>query len=207
MLQTDFLRPGTMPIHLEQMLFLLMCVGQILPRQMLCPCPRENKRIVLPTGKWRDKNSFEMGLETPRDRTTKEVQCREDTAGEERERTNSTRIRSLTQASQGIVRRKRRIPEKGRRTLTEASRLAKHDEPNSRRDSSTSQNGRRIWFQPRQVEERKGNSEARKRGARTQKLESPKRALKIWGAVVRFGQGASMDRWEGEKGANVTNRD
>jgi len=58
------------------------CVGQMLRGQMFCPCPRKNKPRVLPTGKWRKKDSVKMAPESPRARTTKSVRCREDTAGE-----------------------------------------------------------------------------------------------------------------------------
>jgi len=106
------------------------CMRQMLRGQMLCPCLRKDKCRVLPPGKWRKKNSVELAPETPRARATKEVRCREETAGEGRERKNSARRRSPTEASPGIVGRKGPIPEKRGRIPTKDNRPANHDKPN-----------------------------------------------------------------------------
>jgi len=58
----------------------------------------------------------------------------------------------------------------------EESRPENHDKLNTPRDSRTSQNSRRIWFQPGEVEERNGNQEASKQRVRAQKPQPPKRA-------------------------------
>jgi len=129
-------------------------VGQMLRGRMICPCPRENKRRVLPPGKRRKKNSVEMAPETPRARATKEVRCREDPAGEAAERKNPTRRRSLTKAGPGSDGRKGPIPEKQGRIPTKDNGPAKHDKLNPRRNSRTLQNGCGSWLQPGKVEKR-----------------------------------------------------
>jgi len=137
-------------------------VGQMLRGQMLRPCPRKNKRRVLPAGEWRDKNSFKIVPEPPRARTTKEVQCREDTAGEGGERKHSIRRRSPTEANPGTVGRKGPIPEKQVRIPTEDNGPGNHDKPHTRRDSWTSQNRRGNWLQPSEVEKQDRHLEASK---------------------------------------------
>jgi len=96
---------------------------RMLRRQMLRACAREDQSGVLSPGKWREETPLKMAQETPRTRTTMEIRCREDTAGEERERKNSTRCRSLTKANPGTARRKATNPGKGRKNPTGASQL------------------------------------------------------------------------------------
>jgi len=76
---------------------------RILRRQMLRTCAREDQSGILSPGKWRQKTPLKMASETPRAGTKKEIQCREDPAGEGGERKNSTRCRSLTEANPGTV--------------------------------------------------------------------------------------------------------
>ena len=54
---------------------------RILRRQMLRTCAREDQSGILSPGKRRQETPLKMASETPRARTTKEVRCREDTAG------------------------------------------------------------------------------------------------------------------------------
>jgi len=142
---------------------------QMLPRQMLGTCAREDQSGVLPSGKRREETPLKMASETPRAGTTKEIRCGEDTAGEGGERKNSTRRRCPTEANPGTARRKATNPGKGRKNPTGASQLPDHDRTNARRTPRTLQNGRGIWFQHSKVEERDGRQKASKRGARTQK--------------------------------------
>jgi len=61
---------------------------RMLRRQMLRTCGREDQSGVLPLGKRREETPLKMASETPRTRTTKEIWCREDRAGEGGERKN-----------------------------------------------------------------------------------------------------------------------
>jgi len=79
---------------------------RMLRRQMLRTCAREDQSGILPTGKWRQETPPKMASEKPRAGTTKEIRCRDDTAGEGGERKNSTRCRSPAEANPGTVRRK-----------------------------------------------------------------------------------------------------
>jgi len=162
---------------------------------MLRTCAREDQSGVLPPGKRRQETPLKMASETPRAGTTKEIRCREDTAGEGGERKNSTRRRSHAKGSPGIVEQKGPMPKKRARIPTAARRLAIHDKPNARRSSRTSQNGHGIGFQPRKVEERDGYQDVSERRARTQKPQSPQGAKKSWAQVVTSGQVASWDRY------------
>jgi len=164
---------------------------RMLRRQMLRTCAREDQSGILSPGKRREETPLKMASETPRARTTKDIRCREDTAGVGGERKNSTRRRSPTEANSGTARRKATKPGKGRENPTGASQLPDHDRTNARRDPRTSQNGCGIWFQPSKVEERNGHQKTSKRGARTQEPQPPKRTQKSWAEVVRFGQVAS----------------
>jgi len=174
---------------------------------MLRTCAREDQSGVLPSGEWREETPLKMAAETPRAGTTKQIRCREDTAGEGGERKNSTGHRSHAKASPGIVERKRPIPKKRGRIPTAASRPTIHDKLNARRYSGTWQNGRGIGFQPSKVVERDGYQDARERRARTQKPQLPQGAQKGWAEVVRSGQVASWDPCKGKTGATVTNHD
>jgi len=78
---------------------------QMLRRQMLRTCTREDQSGILSPGKRRQETPLKMVSETPRARTTKEIWCREDTAGGG-ERKNSTRCRSPTKANPGTAERK-----------------------------------------------------------------------------------------------------
>ena len=153
-------------------------MARMLRRQMLRTCAREDQSRVLSPGKRRKETPLEMASETPRAGTRKEIQCREDTAGERGEQKNSTRRWSPTEANPGILERKGPIPKKRRHIPTAASRPAIHDKPNARRNSRTSQNARGIGFQPSEVEEQDGYQNASKRGARAQKPQPPKGAQK-----------------------------
>jgi len=163
-------------------------------QQMLRTCASEDQSGVLPPGKRREETPLKMVSETPRARTTKEIRCREDTAGEGGERNNSTRRRSPTKANPGIVRRKATNTGERGKNHTGASQLPDHDRMNARSTPRTSQNGRRIWFHHSKVEERDGRHSASKRGARTQEPQPPKGAQKSWAEVVRSGSIASWDR-------------
>jgi len=140
-----------------------------------------------------------MASETPRARSTKEIRCREDTAGEGGERKNSTRCRSPTKANPGTARRKATNTGKGRKNPTRANQLPGQDRTNARRNPRTSQNGRGIWFQHSKVEELDGHQKASKRGARTQEPQPPKGAQKSWAEVVRSGRIASWDHARGRR--------
>jgi len=167
---------------------------RMLRRQMLRTCARKDQGGILSPGKGRQETPLRMASETPRAGTTKEIRCREDTAGEGGERKNSTRRRSPTEANPGTAERKTANPGKRRRNPTGASQLPDHDRTNVRRNPRTSQNGRGIWFQHGKVEERDGRQKASKRGAQTQEPQPPKGALKSWAEVVRSGSVASRDR-------------
>jgi len=166
---------------------------RMLRRQMLRTCAREDQSGILSPGKRRQETPLKVASETPRARTTKQIRCREDTAGGG-ERKNSTRCRSPTEANPGTAERKATINGEGRKNPTGASELPGHDRTNARRNPRTSQNGRRIWFQPSKVEERNGHQKTSKRRARTQEPQPPERTQKSWAEVVRFGQVASRDR-------------
>ena len=86
---------------------------RMLRRQMLRTCAREDQSGILSPGKRREETPLKMASETPRAGTTKEIPCREDTAGEGGERKNSTRRRSPTEANSGTARRKATKPGKG----------------------------------------------------------------------------------------------
>ena len=64
-----------------------------------------------------------------------------------------------------------------------------------------------MWLEPSKVEKRNGHQEESKQGARVQKPQPPTGAQKRWTQVVRSGQLGLWDRYKGETGANVTNRD
>jgi len=160
---------------------------------MLRTCAREDQSGVLHPGKRREKTPLKMASETPRAGTTKEIRCSEDTTEDGGERKNPTRRRSPTKANPGTVGRKATNTGEGRKNPTGASQLPDHDRKNARRMPMTSQNGRGIWFQHSKVEERDGRQKASKRGARTQEPQPPKRALRCWAEVVRFGSLASWD--------------
>ena len=134
-----------------------------------------------------------MASETPRAGTTKEIGCREDTAGGG-ERKNSTRCRSLTKANPGTAKRKAAIDGEGRKGPTGDSQLPGHNRTNARRNPRTSQNDRGNWFQPIKVEERNGPQETSERGPRTPEPHPPKGTQKSWAEVVGFKQVASWDR-------------
>jgi len=167
---------------------------RMLRRQMLRPCAREDQSGILSARKRREETPLKMASETPGARTTTEIRCREDTAGEGGERKNSTRCRSPTKANPGTVGRKTTNTGKGRKNPTRASQLPDHNTTNARRTPRTSQNSRGIWFQPSEVEERDGHQKASQRRARTQEPQPPKGAQKSWAEVVRFGSVASWDR-------------
>jgi len=167
---------------------------RMLRRQMLRTCAREDQSGILSPGKRRQETHLKMASETARARTTKEIRCREDTAGGG-ERKNSTRCRSPTKGYPGAAERKATVNGEGRKNPTGASQLPGHNRTNARRTPRTSQNGRGNWFQPSKVEERNGHQKTSKRGARTQEPQLPKRAQKSWAEVVRLGQVASWDRW------------
>ena len=167
---------------------------RMLRRQMLRTCAREDQSGTLSTGRRHEETPLKMASETPGTRTTKEIRCREDTAGEGGERKNSTRCGSPTEANPGTVGRKTTNTGKGRKTPTRASQLPDHDRTNARRTPRTSQNGRGIWFQSSEVEERDGHQKASQRRARTQEPQPPKGAQKSWAEVVRSGSVASWDR-------------
>jgi len=167
---------------------------RMLRREMLRTCAREDQSGVLPPGKRRQETPLKMASKTPRAGTTKEIGCREDTAGEGCERKKSTRRRSPTKADPGTVRRKTTNTGEGRKNQTGAGQLPGHNRTNARRTPRTSQNGRGIWFQHSKVEERDGRQKTSKRAARTQKPQPPKGAQKSWAEVVRSGQVASWDR-------------
>ena len=78
---------------------------QMLRRQMLRTGAREDQSRVLPPGKRREETPLKMASKTPRAGTTKEIRCREDTAGGG-ERKNSTRGRGPTKANPGTVEQK-----------------------------------------------------------------------------------------------------
>jgi len=140
---------------------------QMLRRQMLRTCPREHQSRILSPGKRREETPLKMALETPGDRTRKEIRGHEDTAGEGRERKNSTRRRSPTEANPGTVGGKTTNTGKRRKNPIRDRQLPDHDRTNGRKKSRTSQNGRGIWVQHSEVEERDGHQKARKRGAGT----------------------------------------
>jgi len=166
---------------------------RMLRRQMLRTCAREDQSGILSPGKRRPETPLKMASETPRARTTKEIRCREDTAGGG-ERKNSTRCRSPTKANPGTAERKATVNREGRKNPTGASQLPGHDRTNARRTPRTSQNGRGNWFQPSKVEERNGHQKTSKRGARTQEPQPPKGAQKSWAEVVRSRSIALRDR-------------
>jgi len=167
---------------------------QMLRRQMLRTCAREDQSGILSPGKRPEETPLKMASETPGARTAKEIRCREDTAGEGGERKNSTRRWSLTEANPGTVGRKTTNTGKRRKNPTRAKQLPDHDRTNARRNPRTSQNGRGIWLQHSKVEERNGHQKASKRGARTQEPQPPKGAQKSWAEVVRSGSVALWDR-------------
>ena len=135
---------------------------QMLRRQMLRTCAREDPSWVLPLGKRREETPLEMAPTTPRTRTRKEFRGRQDPTGEGGERKNSTRCRSPTEANPGTVGRKTTITGKGWKNQTGASELPEHDRPDARRNPRTSQNSRGIWFQPSEVEKRVRHQTTRK---------------------------------------------
>jgi len=147
---------------------------RMLRRQMLRICAREDQSRILSPRKRRQETPLKMASETRRAGTTKEIRCREDTAGEGGERKNSTRCRSPTEANPGTVTRKATNTAKGRKNPTRASQLPDHDRTNALRKPRTSQNDRGIWFQLSKVEERDGRQNTSKQGARTQEPQPPK---------------------------------
>jgi len=167
---------------------------RMLRRQMLRTCAREDQSGILSPRKRREETPLKMASKTPRARTTKEIRCCEDTAGEGRERKNPTRCQSPTKPNPGTVGRKTTITGKGRKNPTRASQLPEHDRTNARRTPRTSQNGRGNWFQPSKVEERDGHQKTSERGARTQAPQPPQRTQKSWAEVVRSESVASWDR-------------
>jgi len=167
---------------------------RMLRRQMLRTCAREDQSGVLSPGKRREETPLKMTPETPQAGTTKEIRCREDTAGEGRERKNSTRCWSPTEANPGTARPKATNTGKGPKNTTGASQLPEHDRMNTRRNPRTLQNGRGIWFQHSEVEERKQHQKASQRGARTQKPQPPKGAQKSCTELVGSGSVAWWDR-------------
>jgi len=94
---------------------------QMLRRQMLRTCAREDQSGVLSPGKRRKETPLKMASETPRARTRKEIRCREDTAGRGGERKSSTRCRSPTEANPGTGRPKATKAGKGPKNPTGAS--------------------------------------------------------------------------------------
>jgi len=167
---------------------------QMLQRQMLRTCAREDQSGVLPPGKRREETPLKMASKTRRAGTTKEIRCREDRGREGGERKSSTRRRSPTEADPGTVRRKATNTGDGRKNQTGASQLPDHDRTNARRNPRTSQNGRGNWFQSGKVEERGGRRKERESRARTQEPRAAKGFEKSWAEIARLGQLASRDR-------------
>jgi len=167
---------------------------RMLRRQMLRTCAREDQSGVVPPGKRQEETPLLMALKKPRAGTTKEMRGRENTAGEGGERNNSTRRRSPTKADPGTVGRKTTSTGEGRKNQTGNSQLPDNNRTNERRNPRTSQNGRGIWFQSREVEKRGGQREERESRARTQEPRAPKRVEKSWAETPPLGQLASRDR-------------
>jgi len=167
---------------------------QMLRRQRLRTCAREDPGWVLSPGKRREETPLKMAPATPRAGTAKEIWCREDTAGGGGEQKTSTRRLSLTKANPGTVGRKTTSTGKGRKNQARAGEPPDNDRTNARGNPRTSQDGRGIGFQSSKVEELVRHQTSSKRGARTQEPQPPKGAQKSWAEVVRSGQVASWDR-------------
>ena len=160
---------------------------------MLRKCAREDQSGIISTGKRGEETPLKMASKTPLARTTKEIRCREDTAGGG-ERKNSTRCRSPTKANPGIARRKATNTGKGPKNATGASQLPEYDRTNVRRNLRTSQNGRGICFRHGKAEERDGHQKASKGRSRTQEPQPRKGAQKSGAEVVRSVSVVSWDR-------------
>jgi len=91
-------------------------------RQMLHTCAREDQSGILSPGKGRQETPIKMASETHRARTTKEIRCRDDTAGGGK-RKKSTRCRSPTKANPRTAERKATVNGQGRKNPAGASQL------------------------------------------------------------------------------------
>jgi len=93
------------------------------------------------------------------------VRTRQEREGSEKAQPD---VGALQSQIQELLDEKQQTLEKDEKNPTGASQLPDHDRTNVGRNPRTSQNGRGIWFQHSELEERDRRQKASKQGARTQ---------------------------------------
>jgi len=91
----------------------------MLRRQMLCTCAREDQSGILSPGKRQEETPLKMASKTSRARTTKEIRCREDTAGGGRERKTQPDVGALQRQIQELLDERQQSLERDEKTRRE----------------------------------------------------------------------------------------